>query len=105
MSLTDELYDFYDSSYAHWYAIYAASVTFFIMVSNLFFIFITLSSKTLLKIRANWFLVGLAVSDFLHGSAHHAGAWAILKGSIESRSACSIAGFFILMTGEICFTL
>jgi hypothetical protein len=69
------------------------------MVSNLFFIVLTVSSKELWKIVANWFLVGLALSDFLHGSAHHAGAWAILTGSIENRSTCTLAGFFVLTTG------
>jgi hypothetical protein len=91
------LYEFYGPS-ASWFAIYMFAVSAFIILSNLLFIGLTLTSNSLRTTVANWFLLGLSVSDSLHCSAHLIDAWAIYFGSVDNRFLCKISGTFVIAT-------
>uniref|UniRef100_A0A914VRQ9 G-protein coupled receptors family 1 profile domain-containing protein n=1 Tax=Plectus sambesii TaxID=2011161 RepID=A0A914VRQ9_9BILA len=96
------MYDFYGSS-APWFAIYVGATSTFIVVSNIFFTILTLSTLKLRQNVANWFLIGLSISDQLHYLSHVADAYAIYTGSISNRYWCSVSGAFVLITGTCSF--
>uniref|UniRef100_A0A914UYB0 G-protein coupled receptors family 1 profile domain-containing protein n=1 Tax=Plectus sambesii TaxID=2011161 RepID=A0A914UYB0_9BILA len=67
----------------------------------MFLIVIILTSKTLRNKSSNWFLVGFAISGFLHGMGHLLDGLAMRFGSADNslnRLICSIAGGFHLIT-------
>uniref|UniRef100_A0A914V5H9 G-protein coupled receptors family 1 profile domain-containing protein n=1 Tax=Plectus sambesii TaxID=2011161 RepID=A0A914V5H9_9BILA len=96
------VYDFYGPS-ASWFAIYIFTTSTFIVISNILFTILTLSTPKLRENVANWFLVGLSISDQLHYLSHVVDAYAIYTGSINNRYWCSIAGAFVLTTGTCSF--
>uniref|UniRef100_A0A914W2I3 G-protein coupled receptors family 1 profile domain-containing protein n=1 Tax=Plectus sambesii TaxID=2011161 RepID=A0A914W2I3_9BILA len=96
------VYNFYGPS-ASWFAIYIGATSTFIVVSNIFFTILTLSTPKLRQNVANWFLVGLSISDQLHYLSHVADAYAIYTGSISNRYWCSVSGAFVLITGTCSF--
>uniref|UniRef100_A0A914W309 G-protein coupled receptors family 1 profile domain-containing protein n=1 Tax=Plectus sambesii TaxID=2011161 RepID=A0A914W309_9BILA len=96
------VYDFYGPS-ASWFAIYIGATSIFSVISNIFFTILTLSSSKLRQNVANWFLVGLSISDQLHYLSHVVDAYAIYTGSINNRYWCSVAGAFVLITATCSF--
>jgi hypothetical protein len=104
MNDTNENYlnDFYGPG-SHWFAITIGTISIFIVFSNTFFISITLTAKSLRSKSSTWFLVGFAISDFLHGSAHIFDAVAIWLGSIENRHLCSVVGTVTVFTAASSF--
>uniref|UniRef100_A0A914UND3 G-protein coupled receptors family 1 profile domain-containing protein n=1 Tax=Plectus sambesii TaxID=2011161 RepID=A0A914UND3_9BILA len=96
------VYDFYGPS-ASWFAIYIGATSTFIVISNIFFTILTLSTPKLRENVANWFLVGLSISDQLHYLSHVVDAYAIYTGSINNRYWCSVSGAFVLITGTCSF--
>jgi hypothetical protein len=101
-STFDYLQEFYGPTRL-WFSIIAAIFASFAMLSEVFFISFILSSKSLRTIRANWFLVGLSCSDFLHCSSMLYAAHATYYGSVDNRQNCARAGFFTLGTATCSF--
>ena len=94
---SDYLFEFYGPS-AKWFSIYVFLVSAFIILSNIFFIALTMTSNILRKTVANWFLIGLSVSDTLHCSAHLLDSYAMYFGSVDNRLLCKISGIFVVAT-------
>jgi hypothetical protein len=78
------LLQFYDSESAPIFAIYVWCVCSFVVLSNSFFILMTLTSSALRKIRANFLLVGFCLADLLHCSSHIVEGAAIWTGSLTN---------------------
>jgi hypothetical protein len=96
------LNEFYGSS-VKWFAVYMGTVSLFVVLSDTFFIIFTLTSPTLRRNVANWFLVGFSVSDQLHCMGQCVSAYAIYTGSVEDRHWCSTAGLFVLSSATCSF--
>lgn len=94
------LLDFYGSS-SSWFAIYVLVTSVLIIITNIFFICITITSKPLLSKSSNWFLIGFAAADLLQGLGHLYDAYAIGFGSISNREPCRIAGMLVLISAPI----
>uniref|UniRef100_A0A914UIE8 G-protein coupled receptors family 1 profile domain-containing protein n=1 Tax=Plectus sambesii TaxID=2011161 RepID=A0A914UIE8_9BILA len=98
----DYLYEFYGNS-AKWFAIYALIASLFTIISNAFFITLTLTTPSLRKNVVNWFLLGFSLSDLLHCTAHVADAYALWYGSTDNRQLCAVAGLFVISTATCSF--
>ena len=101
MVLNDTTFDYLDEFYgisAKWFAIYALTASLFTIISNAFFITFTLTTHSLRKNAANWFLLGFSLSDLLHGVARAADAYALWYGSVDNRHLCATAGLFTIST-------
>uniref|UniRef100_A0A914WVE2 G-protein coupled receptors family 1 profile domain-containing protein n=1 Tax=Plectus sambesii TaxID=2011161 RepID=A0A914WVE2_9BILA len=96
------LADFYGPE-SRWFSITVGIISVFIVLSNIFFIIITITSKSLRQKSSTWILIGFAISDFLHGSAHIFDAVAIWLGSLDDRRICSLAGAFVIFTAASSF--
>uniref|UniRef100_A0A914X8Z2 G-protein coupled receptors family 1 profile domain-containing protein n=1 Tax=Plectus sambesii TaxID=2011161 RepID=A0A914X8Z2_9BILA len=102
MNITNEDYlvDFYGPS-AHWFSIYVAVASVLVIIGNTFFICITLTSDSLRIKSSNWFLLGFATTDLIHGVVHLYDAYAIRFGSIDNRGPCWLAGILVTFTAPI----
>jgi hypothetical protein len=94
------LSDFYESPSATWFTIYLFFAATFIVASNLFLIALTLISPLLRNNSANWFLLGLSLSDLIHYSGFVVGSYAIW---FKDRHVCSVSGTFVIITGTASF--
>uniref|UniRef100_A0A914ULU9 G-protein coupled receptors family 1 profile domain-containing protein n=1 Tax=Plectus sambesii TaxID=2011161 RepID=A0A914ULU9_9BILA len=93
----DYLYEFYGNS-AKGLAIFELTISLFTIISNIFFITLTLTTPSLRKNSTNWFLLGFSISDSLHSLAHFGDAYALWYGSLENRRLCAVAGMFVVST-------
>lgn len=96
------LHEFYDNS-AKWFGAYVLAASLFVIISNLCFTILTLSTSSLRENVANWFLLGFSISDQLHCTAHLVDAYALWNGSVDNRHWCKIAGTFVIITGTCSF--
>uniref|UniRef100_A0A914UXJ7 G-protein coupled receptors family 1 profile domain-containing protein n=1 Tax=Plectus sambesii TaxID=2011161 RepID=A0A914UXJ7_9BILA len=96
------LNEFYGPT-AQWFSLFLYIMVILILSSNMFLIVIILTSKNLRNKSSNWFLVGFAMSGFLHGVAHVSDGVAIQFGSADNGLLCSIAGSFHFITGANSF--
>uniref|UniRef100_A0A914UXF6 G-protein coupled receptors family 1 profile domain-containing protein n=1 Tax=Plectus sambesii TaxID=2011161 RepID=A0A914UXF6_9BILA len=104
MNDTKELFlnEFYGPT-AQWFSLFLYIMAILILSSNMFLILIILTSKNLRNKSSNWFLVGFAISGFLHGVAHVSDGVAIQFGSADTGLLCSIAGGLHIITGANTF--
>ena len=78
------LTDFYGPS-ARWYGLFMIVVTLIVFSSDLFFVTMTLTSKYLRSVVANYFLIGFALSDMFHCVVNFADGIHLLNASIDDR--------------------
>lgn len=84
---------------SHWFSIALGMISLTTVLSNIFFLFITLTSKSLRSKSSYWFLIGFSCSDLLHAASHVFDAVAIWLGSVDNRHLCTLAGTVALFTG------
>uniref|UniRef100_A0A914VDJ2 G-protein coupled receptors family 1 profile domain-containing protein n=1 Tax=Plectus sambesii TaxID=2011161 RepID=A0A914VDJ2_9BILA len=98
----DYLDEFYGSS-AQWFGIYLLVISLFTIISDLFFITFTMTTKSLRTNVSNWFLLGFIISDLVHCNVHLVDAYALLYGSTDNRHLCAVAGLFVISTAMCSF--
>lgn len=99
MNTTLETYLYhFNGPEARWFAVFLSTISVLTILSNLFFLAITLTSKAIRSKSPTWLLIGFSISELVHGIASNLEAIAIWNGSVESRHLCSLAGSFILFT-------